>query len=514
MNRCPAPEQLRRLLDGPEAEKFAAHLEGCRACQQALEALTAGGPRPGPTPAEAVAVPPTVREREDSLRQLGEAFPPFVSPPSVADPFRGDRADGEPGPSSPDGGPAADPPQAAPASAGRYQLEGRLGQGGMGEVFRARDPQLRRSLAVKVLRDHPGGGAGLAARFLEEAQVTGQLQHPGIPPVHEVGRLEDGRPFFAMKLIQGTTLAELLARRPAPGADLPRFLTVFEQVCQAVGYAHSRGVIHRDLKPGNVMVGAFGEVQVLDWGLAKVLPRGGGEGPARGGLPPEAAHADPIVTVRTEATGLSSRDGAVLGTLAYMAPEQARGEAEGVDERTDVFGLGAILCEALTGQPPYRGELAEVFGRAQAGDLAEAFARLEASGADAELVRLARACLAPEKGGRPADGGAVAAAVAAYQAGVQERLRAAERQRAAAEVRAREERKRRRVQRALASAVVLLLLGGGAFAWWADRQATDRRTERAVAETRARLVAEQALADAEDGLRRDLPAKADTALQM
>src|SRR5262249_30803250 len=155
-------------------------------------------------------------------------------------------------------------------------------------------------------------------RFVEEAQVIGQLQHPGIVPVHGLGRLPDGRPYFAMKLVQGRTLAELLAERESPVADasgspkdLPRFLAVFQQVCQAVAYAHSRGVIHRDLKPANVMVGAFAEVQVMDWGLAKVLDTGGVGHGAVGGEPGLAAtgYGDTIHTARTGATGLSSADG-------------------------------------------------------------------------------------------------------------------------------------------------------------------------------------------------------------
>jgi serine/threonine-protein kinase len=202
--------------------------------------------------------------------------------------------------------------------AGRYVIEGEIARGGMGAVLRARDPELKRTLAVKVLLQEYRGQAEPRRRLLEEAQITGQLQHPGIPPVHEVGTLTDSSPFFAMKLIQGRTLHELLAERPSPAADLPRFLAVFEQVCQTLAYAHSRGVIHRDLKPLNIMVGAFGEVQVMDWGLAKVLK----EGPA--GAEANSAEGSTIATVRTGSPGLSSQAGDVLGTPAYMAPEQAR----------------------------------------------------------------------------------------------------------------------------------------------------------------------------------------------
>jgi serine/threonine-protein kinase len=383
-----------------------------------------------------------------------------------------------PGAAAPPAGPAPPAPPVLPARAGRYVIEGEIARGGMGAVLRARDPDLHRPLAVKVLLAQHGGRGDLERRFLEEAQVTGQLQHPGVPPVHEVGRLEDGRPFFAMKLIKGRTLAELLKERRQPAEDLPRFLAVFEQVCQAVAYAHSKGVIHRDLKPANVMVGAFGEVQVMDWGLAKVLG---------GGPPAEApeAEASAIATVRTGAEGLSSQAGAVLGTPAYMAPEQARGEVERLDARCDVFGLGAILCVLLTGAPPYRGGGPEAWRRAQQGDLTDAFARLEASGADAELVGLARACLAAEPEDRPRDAGAVAQAVAAYQAGVQRRLRQAELEAARATARAQAERRARWLLAGLAAALLVLgLAAGGGGLWWAwQRAERDRQRdelERAV----------------------------------
>jgi serine/threonine-protein kinase len=138
----------------------------------------------------------------------------------------------------------------------------------MGAVLKAHDLTLRRELAIKVLLDQHRNQPELLERFLEEAQLGGQLQHPGIVPVHDLGECPDGRPYFAMKLVQGRTLAALLADRRGPAEDLPRFVKVFEQVCQTLAYAHARRVIHRDLKPANVMVGEFGEVQVMDWGLA------------------------------------------------------------------------------------------------------------------------------------------------------------------------------------------------------------------------------------------------------
>ena len=209
-----------------------------------------------------------------------------------------------------------------------------------------------------------------------------------------------------------------------------------------MAYAHARDVIHRDLKPSNVMVGSFGEVQVMDWGLAKVLPRGGVVDDAAAGKVP--ANETVIATARVGSDSDLSQAGSVLGTPAYMAPEQARGEIELVDERADVFALGSILCEVLTGRPAFVGRSAgEIHRKAALGDLAEAVAALEASGADAELIALAKDCLAREPEDRPRHAGAVAERITAYLAGVQEKLRAAEIARATEQARAEEEAKRR-----------------------------------------------------------------------
>ena len=153
----------------------------------------------------------------------------------------------------------------------RYQLFGEIAHGGMGAVLRGRDVDIGRDLAVKVLLDGHAGNPDLVRRFIEEAQIGGQLQHPGVVPIYDVGTFADRRPFFTMKLVKGRTLAGLLQARKDPTDSMPRFLGIFEQVCQTIAYAHARGVIHRDLKPSNIMVGSFGEVQVMDWGLAKVF---------------------------------------------------------------------------------------------------------------------------------------------------------------------------------------------------------------------------------------------------
>ncbi len=280
--------------------------------------------------------------------------------------------------------PAVDVDSAAkpPVSAGRFQLGEELARGGMGVVYRARDDSLGRDVAVKVLHERYLVDSLVGQRFLDEARITAQLQHPCIPPVFEVGRLSDNRPYLAMKLIKGRTLEELLKERPEPASDRGHFLAVFQQACQAVGYAHSKHILHRDLKPANVMVGAFGEVQVMDWGLAKLLGADGwaSNEPAAG---TETTCGTVIQTAREPDSATLA--GTMLGTPAFMAPEQAGGELNRIDERTDVFGLGAILFVILTGQPPYAGKSGEdVRLMAIRGTLAEAHARLEQCGADAK----------------------------------------------------------------------------------------------------------------------------------
>jgi serine/threonine protein kinase len=220
-------------------------------------------------------------------------------------------------------------------------------------------------------------------------------------------------------LIDGQTLAELLAARTTPGKDLSRWVGVFEQVCAAVAFAHSRDLIHRDLKPSNVMLGEFGEVLVMDWGIAKALA-------AR----PQPAQAEPTPAlqspaVRGPATGPGGPEtlpGQTKGTPAFIAPEQARGEASQVGKASDVFGLGGILCVILTGQPPYT-----QVQQALAGDVTEAFGRLDGCGADLELIGLAEACLAPAPELRPADAAEVARRVKRYRDEVAARQAQAER---------------------------------------------------------------------------------------
>ncbi len=393
----------------------------------------------------------------------------------------------------------------------RYHLSGEIARGGMGAVLRGRDVDLGRDLAVKVLLEKYANRPEIARRFIEEAQIGGQLQHPGVVPVYDIGRFGD-RPFFTMKLVKGLTLAHLLAERADHTQDRPRLLNIALKVSETLAYAHAKGVIHRDLKPANIMVGAFGEVQVMDWGLAKVL--------AEGGIADEEracrAHQEPedVTTIRTARStgsagsfGTATEAGSLLGTPAYMPPEQANGDIAQLDRRADVFGLGAILCEILTGKPPYVGRSGEEVRRKAAnGDLADAMDRLDACGADAELVALTKKCLSPEAIDRPKDAQEVTDGLSAYLNGVQERLQTAERERAVAVVREAEQRKQRKVQLALAAAVAGLLLGGGSFAWWQNEQASQRRLadERAAAKTaqlEGERKAEQARHQLEDARR-------------
>ena len=242
----------------------------------------------------------------------------------------------------------------------RYRLDGEIARGGMGAIIKGRDTDLGRDLAIKVLLDSHKDKPEVIQRFVEEAQIGGQLQHPGIAPVYELGQFADKRPFFSMKLVKGQTLAKLLAVREDAADERGKFIGIFEQVCQTMAYAHSRGVIHRDLKPANIMVGAFGEVQVMDWGLAKVLSSGGVADEKKAHDKQQGQSI--IQTMRSTgsdapgsfgSTGSETQMGSVMGTPAYMPPEQALGEVDLMNERADVFGLGAILCEILTGQPPY-----------------------------------------------------------------------------------------------------------------------------------------------------------------
>jgi hypothetical protein len=283
-------------------------------------------------------------------------------------------------------GPSPESPRDVPG----WEVRGWIGQGGMGDVWRVLDLLFQRLLAIKVMK------AGESEeRFIAEARITAQLAHPSIVPVQVMGRLADGRPYYTMKLVEGKTLAEKLQAEPDLASQRTKLLQVFARVCEALAFAHEKGVIHLDLKPSNVMVGEHGEVLVMDWGLAKLLDD-------------------------------SDEQLGVGGTWPYMSPEQANGRVADVDRRSDVFGLGGVLCAILTGKPPYVGDTKdEVKRQACAAHLEGAYARLEECGADADLIKLAKRCLAKKPDGRLQDASEVAKAVAAYLADVEERAQKA-----------------------------------------------------------------------------------------
>jgi len=371
----------------------------------------------------------------------------------------------------------------------RYQIVGEIARGGVGVVYKGRDKDLGRDVAIKVLRSEHRDRPEVFDRFIEEAQIGAQLQHPGIAPVYALGLQPDGRPYFTMKLIKGRTLSALLKEREDPGDARRRFLQIFEQACQTLAYAHARGVIHRDLKPSNIMVGSFGEVQVVDWGFGKVLGRADHNAQ-------RLKERTVIATLRSAAKGSESITGSVMGTPAYMPPEQALGHVEELDEQSDVFSLGAILCEILTGEPPYTGAAKDLLVKAAQARLDDAHARLEQCGADRDLVALARRCLEPMRADRPENAGDVAKTIGAQLAAAEERARLAELDEAEERGRlsrarhhAQWERQRKHRTRLLAaSLLVAVACGGGAYV----ASQVQRRARAAAAEPRVAQAMDEA----------------------
>ncbi|MBX3458641.1 MAG: protein kinase [Planctomycetes bacterium] len=377
---------------------------------------------------------------------------------------------------------------------GRYTVKREYARGGMGRILIALDNAVGREVALKELLPQPGAGssgtssAGLVERFLREAKVTGQLEHPNIVPVYEIAARDDGSVFYTMKLVRGKTMAHRLQaiQRDALSdqeklAQRLKLLDAFTDVCNAIAYAHSRGVIHRDLKPANIMLGDFGETLVLDWGLARVQGQEE-KAPQRKGL------AEFSPSLLQDDSSARTLDGAVLGTPAYMPPEQAKGELDKVDEKSDVYALGAILYEILSGHPPFEGTNAQtVLARVLVTE-PEPLKQI-APNAPPDLVSLADKAMARDRAQRLESAQALAREVIAFRDG---RTLSVYRY-------SRGELLRRFVRRnrapvAVAAIALLLMLGGAAYAFtniMSERDTAQGALAAADAERQARQAVEQ-----------------------
>jgi serine/threonine-protein kinase len=314
----------------------------------------------------------------------------------------------------------------------------------MGEVHRVHDRVLNRIVAMKTLRPEYGGHLELNARFLEEAQIAAQLDHPAIVPLYDHGRMPDGRLWLTMKLVEGQTFAQAIRAVHLGIRDgawpeetgqwtFPRLLQAFQRICEAMAYAHARGVVHRDLKPHNVMVGEFGEVYVMDWGLAKAVgappstpPAGGRTGTgAPASNPPSGPPGLPVNTTPRAAGLLNETNyGQMLGTANYMPPEQARGEVSRIGPESDVYSLGAILYEMLAGRPPFADSAVQAPLIVPCADVRAVVPASHPHLPEA-LVEMCRRAMVWDMAARPEDAGVLARAVADWIDGADRRVRAA-----------------------------------------------------------------------------------------
>jgi serine/threonine protein kinase len=278
----------------------------------------------------------------------------------------------------------------ATADRKRYVVIREIARGGMGKVLEVEDTELRRSVALKVLRKELIGRRDVVERFLEEAQITGQLEHPNIVPVHEMGVDGAGNLYFTMKFVEGLSLSEVLLRLREGNRDakreypLLRLLDVFVKICEGMAFAHNRGVIHRDLKPANIMVGRFGEVQVMDWGVAKVVGRQF-RSDSDSGI---------VLTDRLDTGAEHTMMGAIIGTPSYMSPEQAKGSIDIINHKSDIFSLGVILYEMICLRAPWTGKTSdEVLEQVREMTPIKPRERNPEADVPAELERLALKCL-------------------------------------------------------------------------------------------------------------------------
>ena len=337
---CPSCQVKLKVKDELAGKKVR-----CPHCKQPMDI-------PAGTAEDATLPPHLAPSREDAT------IPPSVPAPMATIP--------EPEAGRSDAGTDEGPRESLEAAA-HYEVEAEIARGGMGAIMRAVDQDICREVAVKFLLNNADDK--LKARFVEEAQITGQLEHPNIVPIHQLGVHQDGRCFFSMKMVKGHSLAQILKDEKSK-YTLGRLLNIFVSICNAMAYAHSRQVIHRDLKPANVMVGDFGEVYVMDWGLAKVLGKESGVRGQETGVTEKPSHiqrkktaADSTqsgsradlqsgdkVTINRHTVGELTQAGAIMGTPTYMPPEQA--QCKDVDQRADIYSLGAILYEIMTLTPP------------------------------------------------------------------------------------------------------------------------------------------------------------------
>ena len=371
-------------------------------------------------------------------------------------------------------------------SIGRFAIvpdQAVLGEGGSGVVLRARDKDLGREVAVKLSRAAGEADSDIEADFFQEARVTAGLDHPGIVPIHEFGRTEDGRPWIAMRRVTGESLALRLARHSAfdPGS-IQTLIACFEKVCETVAYAHAGNIIHCDLKPANILLGACGEVYVVDWGLAR--------------------------HTNSEIKRGAHRDGRVEGTLAWMAPEQARGDDARIGATADVFALGAILAEILTGVRPREMETGrELVLSARAGWMDALTKSLGRCTEPRELADIALSCLQPDPAARPQNAGELAKAIAGWRTRMALELHESRRVIEATEQRARAERR----LRFRTMFLLLALIGLGALALGISR-VHERALEREANSSREQVDAALIKAALCEALARSEPGKAEAHL--